>query len=125
MNKKVTPPQKQGNNNAFKGFFNPNISAQIKEGVRALESTQTLSLFRLSDLVGAGFKFSLVSDKDNTHLTASLFDKRPGSDSLGYVLSIKHADVEIAIALLWFLVYEVYDGKGWLQWIDNVVDLDW
>lgn len=122
---KVSQPKKQGNSNGFKGFFNPNITPQIKEGVRALETNRDLTLFRLSDLVNSGFKFSLTADKENTHLTASLFDKRQGSDSIGYVLSVKHSDMEVAIALLWFLVYEIYDGKGWLKWIDNVTDLDW
>lgn len=125
QNTKVKQPQKQADKNGFKGFFNPNITAQIKEGVRALEYSGPLTLSRMSELVNAGFKFSVTADQDNTHLTASLFDKRKNSDSFGYVLSCKHADMEVAIALLWFLVFEIYDGNGWLRWIDNVVDLDW
>ena len=109
----------------FKGFFNPLITDSIKSAVKALSQEDADSLGRLEEISQLGLKFSVVSDDACTHYTFSLFDRRAKSDSKGFVLSIKHSSVGRGIALLHFLVFEIYEGKGWGPWINNEVDIDW
>lgn len=109
----------------FKGFFNPHVGKDIKAGVKALDNDASTVCARICELVQAGFKLSMVPDEGFTHYTFSIFDRRPGSNSAGYVLSIKHADFATGVSLLWFLVFEVYTAEGWLAWIEGKDDYDW
>lgn len=121
-NKKTTS---KGGNNGFKGFFNPIINAEIKTAVNRLDLGPDSTTERVFEIVQMGFKFSLVSDEACTHFTFSLYDRRPNSNSNGYVLSIKHSDLSKGIALLYVLVREIYQDKGWKEYIDGVNDIDW
>ena len=123
--RKQASKDSKGGNNGFKGFFNPIINQDIKSAVKALELGPEQTYDRLLDLVGAGFKFSVIEDASNTHYTLSLYDRRSGSNSEGYVLSVKHSDLAVGIALLHVLCNEIYEGGGWLDWIKGTNDLDW
>ena len=119
---KTTPTPKKAE---FQGFFSPVLNADIKKAVKSLPLGDTAVLERVHELTSRNFKLSIVPDKDFTHLTFSLFDKRADSNSQGYVLSVKHSDLSVGITLLWFLVFEIYEDGGWMDWIKGTTDLDW
>lgn len=109
----------------FKGFFNPIIGNDIKAVVKQQASTPTAVIAALDALIDAGFKVSFSADAAQTHITGTLTDKRPKSDSYGYVMSVKHIYPSTIIMLLLVLQQEVYDWNGWLPWIENTVEVDW
>lgn len=116
--------ESKAQDNAFKGFYNPVLNADIKLCVNklALDPTQTMS--RIFGLVDAGFKFSLTVDKANNTFICSLMDKRIGSTSAGYVMSVKHSDINKVIAIVYFLVDEFHAWGSWTEFLDVGVE-DW
>lgn len=112
-------------NNDFKGFFNPVINKDIKTAVNSLNLADSSTVERIIFLSQSQLKLSIVADQSCTHFTFSLFDRRPESDSRGYVLSVKHSDFSKGIALLELLVSEIYQGTGWLPFIKGTDDIDW
>jgi len=115
-----TPPKFE-----FKGFFNPIIGNDIKSAVKALDDHDVQVEDRISALVDVGFKLAISADKANTHYTVTLTDKRANSDSRGYVMSVKHANLSTAVTLAFVLQDEIYEWKGWMVWIDGNNDVDW
>lgn len=123
--KKTRNAQGKGSNNGFQGFLNPTLNADIKAAVKALVKGSNKTAVRIEEMAQSGFKVGVGADKSNTHFTFTAFDKRPQSDSQGYVLSVKHSNIDIGFGLLWVLIYEIYEGKGWGEWITPTYDVDW
>ena len=123
--KKTSSSQKTNKNGSFNGFFNPNITNEIKKAVLALPLYEAAFNSYISELVDMGFKLSFREDKSGTHYTVTAFDLRENSNSKGYVLSVKHSGINTAVGLIWYLIVEVYGGDGWQPWIGGDVDLDW
>jgi hypothetical protein len=109
----------------FKGFHNPMITPELKACVKGLNMESGSCLERIVQLVRWGYKLSIVSDAAETYFTVTLYDQRPASESAGYAMSVRHADVAVAVALTWFLIDEIYENQSWIPWIENKNDYDW
>lgn len=123
--KDTTNAASKGGKVEFKGFYNPVLNADIKTAVKALTHSESAFCDRLFEMVDAGLKVSFTTDTARTHFNVSVFDQRPKSDSAGYVFSIKHADIQLAVGLAWLLVFEIHEGKGWGRFLNDEADYDW
>lgn len=93
----------------YEGHVQYYMSKEVKQAVLDCSLDQPALLEHFTRLIDDGYRFSLEYDEKNAAYSASLFQRKPGSDNAGYILTARHVDITRCMAILYIMHEDVFD----------------
>lgn len=104
--------QKKQKRAEWKGYALAHLTEEMKSVVKANKAKPADILSWIEKKATDGYKFAVSWDADNQCYQASLFAMFVGMPNEGLMLSLRHVDMDVAIASLMLLHDEVYE-ESW------------
>lgn len=110
---------------AWKGFFNFYLEDGQKAAIKKLSMAGPATVSRMVELADAGYKVSVAYSVDQSAYFATATGSKGQIENRGWSLTQAHSDFAVALACLWFIVFEIYNGSAWPVEASSSDDYDW
>lgn len=104
----------------WKGFVDIDLSAEDREEISVLAQSEKFHPFDfVSDLLEAGYKFSLAGDIEHNSVVATATGRGDANENQGYALSGRGPDAAGAMASLYWKMAVLCNWGSWLEKADR------
>lgn len=109
----------------WQGFVNVHLTRTEKDHVKqhALDADGAVQF--IADATEAGYKVSWTYTEKPGFYTVTLYGNRPGHPNAGWAMSLRHADLLVALSALHHVAGEDGLNSDWSERFDTTNGHDW